>query len=113
MRLDEITKAEFVGNLTDPSMMELKKKCKLIVDMVNIDGLDYNIKTQDDTEFSGTRRKAIIEFDPRNIEGEFLPNWNGVDRKIGSYFQQNLENWTLKEWEISRDRVMTYYLYEK
>lgn len=110
MRLDEITKAEFVDNLTDPAMAELKKINKEIKNLARIDKLTYSLKTYNHPDL-GTRRKAEVTWDARYVpDVDLVPV--RIDTDIGSHYKHNLQNWRLKGW-TSENNTMTYELEEK
>jgi len=111
MRLDEITKAEFVDNLTDPAMAELKKMSKQIKKELNVAGIMYSIKTYNHPDL-GTRRKAEIFWDFRYVPQAGIPHLNQIEAYIGSFYKNNLQNWTLKGWD-AMSNTQTVTLIEK
>ena len=111
MRLNEITKAEFVDGLKDPAMAELKKMNRDIKKELNVAGVMYSVKTYEHPSL-GTRRKAEIMWDFRYVPQEALAYLSRIDTRIGSHYKNNLENWTLKGWD-SMSNTSTYELLEK
>ncbi len=111
MRLDEITKTEFVDNLTDPAMAELKKINKEIKNLARIDKLTYSLKTYNHPDL-GTRRKAEIFWDFRYVPQAGIPHLNQIEAYIGSFYKNNLQNWTLKGWD-AMSNTQTVTLIEK
>ena len=110
MRLDEITKAEFVDKMTDPAMAELKAVSKQIKKELNLDGVMYSLKTYDQPD-RGTRRKAVVTWDLRYIHDENLVRFARIDHKIAAHYTEQLEHWGIKGWE-SQSNVIEYELME-
>jgi Asp-tRNA(Asn)/Glu-tRNA(Gln) amidotransferase B subunit len=110
MRLDEITKAEFVDGMKDPAIAELKKMSKEIKALSRIDKLTYSIKTYNHPD-RGTLRKAEVMWDARYVpDVDLVPV--RLDTDIGSHYKHNLEHWRLVGW-TSENNTMTYELEER
>jgi len=109
MRLDEITKAEFVDGMKDPAIAELKKINREIKNLARIDKLTYSIKTHN-VEGS-TRRLAFVQWDARYVPDVDLVPIN-LDRDIAGHYKNNLQNWTLKGY-TSQNNVTEFELRER
>jgi hypothetical protein len=111
MRLDEITKTEFVDNLTDPAMAELKKMNRTVKKEINIAGIMYGLKAYEHPDL-GTRRKAIVSWDFRYVPQEAIKYMNGMEQKIAAHYKHELDHWVLKGWS-SQSNVTEFELIEK
>ena len=115
MRLDEITqsKAQFVDNLKDPAMAEIKRLNREIKSTRwGIIGgyLSYGVKTAN--EVDGTRRMALIQWDLRRVPERMYRRIMRFDTHVGTFYKHNLQNWTLKGWTSQND-VIEFELHEK
>jgi len=111
MRLNEITKAEFVDGLKDPAMAELKKMNKEIKSSFNAEDLRYHLKAFEHPDL-GTRRKAYVTWDWHDTPLGIHRRKVTMMAHIASYYKNELENWTLKGWEAAGEKA-DYELVEK
>lgn len=111
MRLDEITKTEFVDNLTDPAIAELKKLNRTIKKEINVAGIMYSVKTYNIPD-SGNLRKAEVMWDFRYVPQEAIKYMNGIEQKIYAHYAHELQNWKLTG-SSSMSNTTTFNLVEK
>ncbi len=110
MRLDEITKGEFVDKLSDPAVAELKALNKQIEKELNLDGVLHNLTTKTDPRY-GTRRTAVVVWSFRNVANKEAMRFARIDQKIVAHYTHELEHWGVKGWEASNEQI-TYELME-
>lgn len=113
MRLDEITKGQFVDNLRDPAMAELKRLNREIKEIrwgVIGNYISYGVKTAN--EVDGTRRMARIEWDLRGVPESMAKKIIRFDQHVGTFYKHNLQHWTIKGWTSQND-VVEFELLEK
>ncbi len=117
MRIDEITqtKGQFVDNLRDPSIAELKRLNREIKETRwGILGryFSYGVKTAQIDGTKDNRRMAKVEWDLRRVPERMYRKIMSFDAHTGRFYKHNLQNWTLKGWTSQND-VVEFELHEK